>query len=78
LKFKKFKINLIILFKNLENEIYYMGLNNFCQSGNGNNKELNSIYKLEFFENKNLKIKKIVCGEFDNGFNIFLTGYYFK
>jgi hypothetical protein len=48
-----------------------MGNNISGQSGNGNHKNLKSIYKLNFFENKNLKIKKIVCGNF---FNIFLTG----
>jgi hypothetical protein len=35
-----------------------MGSNEFYQSGNGNNQKLDSIYKLDYFENKNLKIKK--------------------
>jgi hypothetical protein len=48
-----------------------MGDNMHYQSGNGNNKNLDSIIKLDYFENKKLKIKKIVCG---NEFNIFLTG----
>jgi alpha-tubulin suppressor-like RCC1 family protein len=48
-----------------------MGNNEFYQSGNGNNEKLKSIYKLEYFENMNLKIQKIVCGD---GFNVFLTG----
>jgi hypothetical protein len=50
-----------------------MGNNEFGQSGNGNNKKLNSIYKLKYFKNKNLKVNKIVCGY--DCFNIFLTGY---
>jgi putative salt-induced outer membrane protein YdiY len=48
-----------------------MGNNEYAQSGNGNNENLNSIFKLDYFENKNLKIKKIVCIAF---LNIFLTG----
>jgi hypothetical protein len=52
-----------------------MGDNRFGQSENGNNEKLNSIYKLNYFEKKNLKIKKIVCGGFDYSFNIFLTGF---
>jgi hypothetical protein len=48
-----------------------MGDNVFAQSGNGNKSKLKSIYKLTYFKDKNLKIKKIVCGNF---FNIFLTG----
>jgi hypothetical protein len=44
--------------------------NEYYQSGNGNDYKLNSIYKLEYFENKNEKIKKIVCCDFV----IFLTG----
>jgi hypothetical protein len=37
-------------------------------------KESNSIFKLNFFESKNLKIKKIVSGGIFSGFSIFLTG----
>jgi hypothetical protein len=48
-----------------------MGDNIYSQSGNGKSEYLKSYYKLEYFENKNLKIKKIVCG---GSFNIFLTG----
>jgi hypothetical protein len=55
----------------LENVIYYFGSNLYYQSGNGNNKELNSIIKLNYFENKKKKIKKISCGYY---FNLFLTG----
>jgi hypothetical protein len=54
-----------------------MGDNTNYQSGNGNNKNLYSIYKLNYFENKNLKIKKIVCGSgksWGSYFSIFLTG----
>jgi hypothetical protein len=51
-----------------------MGNNQYYQSGNGNKVKLNSIEKLNYFENKNLEIKKIVCG--DNLFNIFLTGFF--
>jgi hypothetical protein len=56
-----------------------MGDNNFGQSGNGNKEKLQSIYKLNYFDNKNLRIKKIVCGGFYEGancFNIFLTGFF--
>jgi hypothetical protein len=53
-----------------------MGDNTYAQSGNGNKKKLNSIIKLQFFENNNFKIKKIVCcGDWDCTINIFLTGY---
>jgi hypothetical protein len=53
-----------------------MGENKYYQSGNGNRKKLKSICKLYYFENKKLKIKKIVCGGFfEKGFNIFLTGF---
>ena len=38
-----------------------MGDNYYYQSGNGNKGKLSEIYKLNYFENKNLKIKKIVC-----------------
>jgi hypothetical protein len=58
----------------LENEIYYFGLNNFYESGNGDNKKLTSIIKLNYFENENKKIKKIACGGNFAGFNLFLTG----
>jgi hypothetical protein len=54
-----------------------MGNNQYGQSGNGDNEKLISIYKLECFEKKNLKIKKIVCGGFKSCFNIFLTGIEF-
>jgi hypothetical protein len=50
-----------------------MGDNTYRQSGIGNSKLLKSIYKIDYFENKNLKIKKIVCGA---NFNIFLTGFF--
>jgi hypothetical protein len=53
-----------------------MGDNTFDQSGiksNLTNKNL-FIFKLNYFENNNLKIKKISCG---NGFNLFLTGLNF-
>jgi hypothetical protein len=43
-----------------------------CQSGNENKEQLKSIIKLNYFENKNLKIKKIICG--GTSFNLFLTG----
>jgi hypothetical protein len=36
--------------------------------------KLSSVSKLDYFEKKNLKIKKIVCGGKDSIFNIFLTG----
>jgi hypothetical protein len=49
-----------------------MGDNQFAQSGFGN-RSLNEVYKLNYFENKNLMLKKIAgC----NYFNIFLTGYF--
>jgi hypothetical protein len=55
-----------------------MGDNSFGLSGNGNKELLKLIYKLDFFQNNNLKIKKIACGgEFYTEpmfFNIFLTG----
>jgi hypothetical protein len=35
-----------------------MGINYDYQSGNGEKEELDSIYKLDYFENKNLEIKK--------------------
>jgi hypothetical protein len=57
-----------------------MGSNLLAESGNGNNKELTSIIKLDYFKNENKKIKKIVCGTggiLGNGFNLFLTGCYF-
>jgi alpha-tubulin suppressor-like RCC1 family protein len=59
----------------LENEIYYFGSNSNYQSGNGNNQQLTSIIKLNYFQNENKKIKKITCG--GNDFNLFLTGCYF-
>jgi hypothetical protein len=62
----------------LENEIYYFGSNSYYQSGNGDNKKLNSIIKLNYFEKENKKIKKIACGYYDPGFNLFLTGCYLK
>jgi hypothetical protein len=56
-----------------------MGDNSFGLSGNGNKELLKLIYKLDFFQNNNLKIKKIACGgSFDDEFNIFLTGNLFK
>ena len=61
----------------LENEIYYFGSNSKYQSGNGDNKQLTSIIKLNYFENENKKIKKIECGYGNPGFNLFLTGCYF-
>jgi alpha-tubulin suppressor-like RCC1 family protein len=62
----------------LDNEIYYFGSNSYYQSGNGDNKKLTSIIKLNYFENENKKIKKIECGRNNSGFNLFLTGCYFK
>jgi hypothetical protein len=50
-----------------------MGDNGFAQSGNGNCFSIKSIDKLDYFENKNLKIKKIVPGFYY--FTIFLTGF---
>jgi hypothetical protein len=50
-----------------------MGDNGFAQSGNENFFQLKSIYKLDYFEKKKLKIKKIFCNYYY--FNIFLTGY---
>jgi alpha-tubulin suppressor-like RCC1 family protein len=61
----------------LENEIYYFGSNLFYQSGNGDNNKLISIIKLNYFENENKIIKKIACGDYNTGFNLFLTGCYF-
>jgi alpha-tubulin suppressor-like RCC1 family protein len=52
-----------------------VGNNEYGQSGNGKVNKLGSIYKLDFFEKKNLKIKKIVCGY---RFIIFLTGLFKK
>jgi hypothetical protein len=51
-----------------------LGDNLYGQSGSGNSKSLNPFYKLNYFENKKLKIKKIVCGGSFDIFNIFLTG----
>jgi hypothetical protein len=52
-----------------------MGSNQLGQSGNGNKEKLKKIYKLNYFKNRDLKIKKIVCGGvWSNCFNIFLTG----
>jgi hypothetical protein len=53
-----------------------MGDNSNYQSGNENDEILNSIIKINFFENKNLIIKKINCGGrfIDSFFSIFLTG----
>jgi hypothetical protein len=50
-----------------------MGDNEWAQSGNEsyNKIKLDSIIKLNYFENKNLIIKKIVCGI---NSNVFLTG----
>jgi hypothetical protein len=61
----------------IENEIYYFGSNSKYESGNGEKKQLNSIIKLNYFENENKKIKKISCGEFNPGINLFLTGCFF-
>jgi hypothetical protein len=59
----------------LENEIYYFGDNSKYQSGNGDNQQLTSIIKFNYFEKENKKIKKIACGcYYDQGFNLFLTG----
>jgi hypothetical protein len=55
-----------------------MGCNEYAQSGNENNEILTSIYRLYYFEKKNLKIKKIVCGCNWRGFSIFLTGLILK
>jgi hypothetical protein len=52
-----------------------LGSNATSESGNGNNENIKSIYKLEYFEKKNLKIKKIVCSGDWYVFNIFLTGF---
>jgi hypothetical protein len=63
----KFKIENKKLIQKLKNK----------KSGNGNDEKLNSIIKLNYFENKNLKIKKIVCGGFFSCYcNIFLTGLF--
>jgi hypothetical protein len=48
-----------------------MGNNIYFRSGNRKKGELDSIYKFNYFENKNLKIKKILC----NCDIIFLTGF---
>jgi alpha-tubulin suppressor-like RCC1 family protein len=61
-----------------ENEIYYFGSNSKYESGNGDNKQLTSIIKLNYFQNENKKIKKIACGCDHRGFNLFLTGCNFK
>jgi hypothetical protein len=52
-----------------------MGNNTHYQSGNENNDELKSIIKIDYFENKNLKIKKIACGI---DFHLFLTRNHFN
>jgi hypothetical protein len=54
-----------------------MGSNEFAQSGIGNDDDLESITKIDFFGKKNLKIKKIVCGGYLNAFNLFLTGCFY-
>jgi alpha-tubulin suppressor-like RCC1 family protein len=54
----------------LENEIYYFGSNSYYESGNGDNKRLTSIIKLNNFQN----VKKIECSK---GLNLFLTGFLF-
>jgi hypothetical protein len=51
-----------------------MGDNSCAQSGIGNTYYMNTVYNLTYFENENLKIKKIVCGGTYFCFNIFLTG----
>jgi hypothetical protein len=51
-----------------------MGDNAIGDIGNENQEELTSIYKLNYFEKKNLKVKKIVCGDDI----IFLTGWFNK
>jgi hypothetical protein len=56
-------------------KIIYLVLKKCEKSGNGNKEKLTSIYKLNYFEDKNLKTKKIVCGGCDFTFNIFLKGY---
>jgi hypothetical protein len=49
-----------------------LGSNNFpTDSGNVDYNKLKKINKLDYFENKNLKVKKIVYGD---DFIIFLTG----
>jgi hypothetical protein len=48
-----------------------MGSNQYGESGNEIKGDLSSIYKINFFQKYDLKIKKISCGYC---FNIFLTG----
>jgi hypothetical protein len=58
----------------LENEIFFMGNNYYGQSGIGHNIEIKKIIKINYFEKKNIEIKKINCGGNNIfGFTIFLT-----
>jgi hypothetical protein len=52
-----------------------MGGNDYGESGNGNKENFDTLYEFDFFEKKNLNIKKIVCSGICYCFNIFLTGY---
>jgi hypothetical protein len=61
-------------FKNLfflEKKLFYFGDNKYGQSGIGNSTKLESIVRVDFFEENKLKLKKICCG--DDCFNVFLT-----
>jgi hypothetical protein len=57
--------------------VYYFGDNEFAQCGNGNTDDLNSVFKLNYFQNENLKIKKIGIGGCSDGLSFFLTGLIF-
>jgi hypothetical protein len=52
----------------------------FKNDSNVDEEKIKSIYKIDCFEKKNLKIKKIVCGGIQNydSFYIFLTGLNIK
>jgi hypothetical protein len=59
----------------------FFGSNNFGQSGIGDNKFINEIKKIEYFNNLNLKIIKINCSEESSiiltGFKIIFSKYFY-
>jgi alpha-tubulin suppressor-like RCC1 family protein len=69
---RNFFLNFLKLKKKKEFEIFFFGKNEDGESGLGTKENFKEIKKLKFFDDSNLKIKKISCGIFS--FTIFLTG----
>jgi hypothetical protein len=73
--FKFFFNKFFKILKIQDDEIFGFGSNSFCECGLEDQKikyiENKKSFKVTFFENSNLKIKKICCS---NNFTTFLTG----